>query len=508
MALKLTRLPYFNVRKGRPVDLAARIIRERNFPRFSLEQLPEINATSAALARRSVAGLFCRYSDGLPMMVSAGIPKKDARPLDLVECGLFQPLRSKWSNLWLDNLFPIMGGEVYHRDGSFYTDEELAACGLRRARDANGRPLKLLGFAIGSRVVSFPGPWIVPYVRQGMGVRLIKDKKGLEAVAGRTLTKAMIAETILRLVEQDRLELRIASDLQFKGAGCMPYSAFHSEYKHLEVDRPIYLPELPFHEVGRGKGLSSSVGGADEREAKAMANEEQLRANGAVFLADMVSVHQLFSDRDLPRFRTDGKYHTVAMSLRLSYDTFRLHDIITSSPWDGFAVIMQKDRLPFLKRFLAATFAETDMGALFKNYFRRLAHNWAKNFRAAFPAMIRYTDMSNTPSNIGPIMEMIDTASLEELPRPGKDDLTLAMSYAASWLSTLASSHNIWRILTDGNAMPGKNTEFFASQEFQSVLPVLFARKKRLVKEGRSLADSFNWINRMHHLMTDYVLTA
>jgi len=71
---------------------------------------------------------------------------------------------------WFDDRYvPIVGDDIYHRDGTPLTEEGLKAVELERYVTVTGNQCRSTCWPPEDRVLAIPGPWIVPYVTEGAG---------------------------------------------------------------------------------------------------------------------------------------------------------------------------------------------------------------------------------------------------------------------------------------------------------------------------------------------------
>ncbi|MDP3732850.1 MAG: methyltransferase, partial [Candidatus Omnitrophota bacterium] len=229
-------------------------LKTNGFPIFSKETAAAFSQKTEDFAEKKISGIFIHPLTG--KFGYSTFTADDAGPLPVVECGLFEFINpdaaKEADSLWVDNLIPIMGGEIYHNNSRPLTDEELSKANLRKVRDAQGAHLKIKAFASGGRVVSLVGPWVIPYLELKEGVVILKDLKEISRLAGKEINRAELTSVILDLVNKGELNIKLASDLQFKGVGCYGLTKYPRLPREIEflVGKDVYIPGVPYDVKG------------------------------------------------------------------------------------------------------------------------------------------------------------------------------------------------------------------------------------------------------------------
>ncbi len=305
---------------------ALELLEKEGFPVFDENSAVEIGKKTEELATRNISSVYIHPLTGELSYTTFNVNEANIdqyqksdyylEKLPVVEAGLFEITspQSNSDNLWLGNTIPIMGGEVYHKDGSPLNDEELARIGLRKIRGADGNQVKVKFFAIGGRVSSAVGPWVVPYVKQGEGVVILKTLEEVSHLAGKAISRANLRETLIDLARNGKIRLKLASDLQFKGLGSHHFVNSNLRRPQETLNKlngkDIYVPGVLF-DMGGGinQTTNGGIGAADEDLGRSLDFEEANRHRGAIFLADTVMVRKLLDQNTFDELKDSTTYH-------------------------------------------------------------------------------------------------------------------------------------------------------------------------------------------------------
>ncbi|MEW5895824.1 MAG: hypothetical protein AB1650_08760 [Candidatus Omnitrophota bacterium] len=394
---------------------ALRFLKENGFSVFDRSSVDALGAKTEQLASKKASALYTNPLSGEfdyttfnidalenPSLLSA----YKAGPLPVVEVGLFEFIgdRQPVSNLWVDNVIPIMGGEIYRKDGRRLNDEELAELGLRKILDKDGNTAKTRAFASGGRVSSLPGPWVVPYINQGEGIIILKTVEDVSRVAGRQISKDNLTEALIELAESGKVRLKLASDLQFKGLGAynlevnpdLPQEIFKSLR-----GKNVYMPGVGFDIRGLTEG---GLGAATEKISTVPAFEDQHRLGGAIFQADTVAAHKMFDSAGFAELQDQEAWFSV----RLDYNTLRASAYSSyDDQWSPGSYHTEIERL--LRPLLQDIFKSNTAAQAMDMYLKFSAYHLAKNMRAFYSQRIARSGTSNVPDNYGIFFEVIDT---------------------------------------------------------------------------------------------------
>jgi ubiquinone/menaquinone biosynthesis C-methylase UbiE/tetratricopeptide (TPR) repeat protein len=391
----------FSEEEKRAEKVALEVLKKKGFPHFSVETIKEISQKVEEL--KGIMGMAINPCTGQMVLFN------DNRiEMPTVYCTVYEIKEEGAENLWVRNIIPIMG-EIYHDDGNPFTDEELEKVGLRKVKDADGNPVRLLAFVSGGRVVSLPGPWVVPYMKTEEGVVVLKRLEEISDLAGREISYEELKEVLLELVKVGKINLKLASDLQFKGSGCFKEFTPPGSSEALMALRgqPVYTPELSIQKgTGRKLLAGGCVGGVDELTVSKLELEESLRRRGAVFLEDSVWPWKLFDEEKLPKIESQT-YKEVWILMRLSYNTLRLDSYLLQGKRSGGISVSLNN----LKQIAVQLFETEDEEAM-ELFLRLLYKILAKNLRACISDRIYMGNPANQPLNYGPLLEIADPEGL------------------------------------------------------------------------------------------------
>ncbi len=296
--------------------VAKEFLEKEGFTVFSKDTAINFSRKTENLAKQSTSILMINRLSGefntsnFSFGKVKGITKSDYEnytnpSLPMVECGLYEYITtdSEEESLWWGNIIPIMGGEIYHDDGRPLSDEELEATPLRKVKNREGRHIKIKAFASGKRVVSIPGPWIVPYLKNGDEEIILKNLEDISQLAGRKVTRSELSSVLKKLVADGKLKIKLASDLQFKGVGCHDLDAdiigLPYELRPL-IGKDGYIPGVRYDRNFNPdiQLYNGGIGACNEGEASSEELEDGGRKNGARFLADTVMTRKIFDEKN------------------------------------------------------------------------------------------------------------------------------------------------------------------------------------------------------------------
>ncbi|MFH1478847.1 MAG: hypothetical protein ABIG92_03620, partial [Candidatus Omnitrophota bacterium] len=330
--------------------------------------------------------------------------------LEVVECTLFEMIGdNKKTNIWTGSFIPIMGDEIYHKDGTAFKEKDYKRCGLRKVLDEKGDITKVKAFVTGGRVVSFPGPWLVPYaVEDGSAARILSTYDSIKELSSIDVTEENLNTTLLKLKEEGKIELKIASGLEFKGVGSYNLSPKEGILEDFR-GRSVYIPGLDFSYVkDHNANTEGGIGACTENERKGLEIEERLREKGAVFLADTFDTVKLFDRSNLPELKKE-KYDEVHVSMRFNFNSHRISVFLNNKDPENS---LDEIRAVVFEEYIKELFNTDDTERAREMYFESLYKNFAKNLKAALAVGAARAGTSNVSINWGPLMEFIDNTSI------------------------------------------------------------------------------------------------
>lgn len=415
------------------------ILKDEGFKHFSLNDVEKMSSQSQTYYDQEISGLM--ISPLTNKVVSSKlwkIPKREgvfsdfnnALRTEIVEAGIFERIGvESQESLWIDDRFvPIAGGEVYRSDGNPLTDDELETVGLRKVRNGSGEHVKIKMLEAGNRVFDLPGPWIVPYVKEGEGVRLLTTLNDIRGIYQGDVSYDNLSDVLAVLVTQGKIQLKTAAALEYKGVGAyrtaiMEDLAPNEGLKAL-VEKTAYIPGLNAQKYGSiangGFGVPTGIGSLNANEASAVDNDAQLNSFNAVLLGETVASYKLFDSKAFEDLK-DSPSEEAWYSLRMVSSTVR----------SGAYMRMYSSGKPVTNDVMLLTFLEEMYGnspkeELVEIFIANLLSRSARNIRATRLGQKKRESSSNTPDNYGPFLELIDTGSdsLKDFDANDRDQLS------------------------------------------------------------------------------------
>ncbi|MCM8774984.1 MAG: glycosyltransferase [Candidatus Omnitrophica bacterium] len=314
---------------------------------------------------------------------------------------------SERKNLWFDERYvPIVGDDIYHANGTPFTEEELLKAGLRKARKPDGSTVKIQMLVTGNRVLALPGPWIIPFIKEGNGIRILKTLDDIQQITSEMVTFENLPEVLIQLRQKGALHLRTAAVLEFKGIGAVDFQVRDDAPDPVRNLRkqPVYMPAGDFRKLTkRDDPISGGVGAISKEVAAAVENDRRLRLENAELVADTVAALPLMNSGTVPEL-ANTPWKETWYSVRLSYNTERLRAFTYS--WSDSPPTAQSE---LAKVFYSELFGIQDEEILRRVVVPYLLTNWARNIRAEWVTGLNRTWSSDTVENYGPLMELIDT---------------------------------------------------------------------------------------------------
>jgi len=481
-------------------------ILENGFPRFTLDEAESFNARTEDYFNQEISALMTNPETG-KIMVSHLWKNRDAHNrflnvnrLPLVEATLYERLDVQDDGLlWMPNhLVPIVGDNIYHQDGTPFSEEDLSRAKLRKVIGKDGRPLKIKTLATGGRVIAIPGPWVVPYVSEGEGMRIITTLKELSDLYGQPVSHDGAVKAIYELVFRNKVQLNLASALEFKGIGTdkliLRDDKTHPNLLAQLNKQSAYIPAANI--VWLSRWITSLVrGGAGTLfadQADAVEIDKKLRRFGAVLLADTVVSYQLFDAESLPELKTADWFstqQTLWYSIRLSYNSARLSQFIFKT-----YLATPEDDEPETNSILAMQFYRDLFGIkdpqkIKDKVIEYSLNNMAKNLRALWLSKYYRSPMSNVADNFGPFLELIDNASeslrqFDDQKDAGRDLFFDSWKHGAlSFVWTLTEA-----LSEKGNGDLNPLVELTEHESFETFLDILFqgadSQRKREIENS------------------------
>ncbi|MFA5389182.1 MAG: hypothetical protein WC312_05445 [Candidatus Omnitrophota bacterium] len=406
---------FYRIKSDNCYREALRVLREV-FPVFSLDNMEGFSARTGALRKREISGLSVSPTTGKMVYsdlanLTNGLPKYTSKAyyhieeLEEVSCSIFELTGdNKPDNIWVDNFIPIMGEGIYHIDGRLFTDKELSRCGMKKVVDEKGSPLKIKAFATGGRVISIPGPWVVPYIEENGKTHILSTFKDISKIAGTEITRKNLQQALLRLASTGKIKLKLASGLEFKGNGCYSFNPREGVLPELE-GKSVYIPALDYYGAkDDGFPTRGGVGASAEVEREGYDIERDLRTDGGVCSANMIDMIKLFDRANLPELPKDSVYKEAWSGIRLSYNTYRL-EAFASSRADAVSTSI-------FEKYICEVFGTEDVEEARGLYFNYLYKTLAKNIKASIKNNVIRKASSNTIINWGTFLEFIDNESI------------------------------------------------------------------------------------------------
>ncbi|MFH1799894.1 MAG: response regulator [Candidatus Omnitrophota bacterium] len=389
---------------------------DEGFLRFTPDSLPDFNRRLNILEKNPINGLGINPLNG--HMVSSYLWKHplaqqhpfEMMPIRVIEAELYEKIDAHESNLlWFDERYiPIAGDGIYHPNGSVLSEQELKFAGLKKVFNASGEPVRVKMLVTGNRVFALPGPWVVPYVEEGIGIRILSTFDEISELAGEKVTRNNAGMILKRLAGQGKVRLKVAATIEFKGVGAASFlTSVVTPDALAGLDRKmVYIPGADYKKV---TGTASRVGGgvgATGREASfAKGMDAMLRREGAQLLADTVYSSRLFNALTLPELIAT-KWQQTWYSVRMSFDTNRLAGLVSES-YGPLPVWADHD---LMEASYQELFQKESREGLDDIVLRYLMENMASNLRALWVTKRNRTRSSNITDNYGPLMQMIDTS--------------------------------------------------------------------------------------------------
>ncbi|MFH0732759.1 MAG: hypothetical protein V2A72_07565, partial [Candidatus Omnitrophota bacterium] len=323
-----------------------------------------------------------------------------AHPMRLTKCALYEKIDNSesWHNIWLGNIIPIMGMHIYDENGRPYTDEDIEKIlGLRRIYDTTASPQAGYVYAAvnkGKRTIFFPGPWVVPYITTKEGGEVIlKTFDDITELAKKEANSSNISEVIRDLAREGKIKVKLASSLEFVGAGCFNFPSspdIPAKIKKLN-GRNVYIPGLSIQKAAGVELQTGGVGAADSDKVDGIKMENELRKMGAIIAYDSVDTINL------------SKHFDASQILRFGYSSFILQSLIANQ---ALGVNLRKTSKQMLKEYIGEVFGE---GQKTKDLFlERTLRTLAKNIRVCYLKDYVRNAPSNTTHNCGPNFELKD----------------------------------------------------------------------------------------------------
>jgi hydroxymethylpyrimidine pyrophosphatase-like HAD family hydrolase len=461
------------------------LLREKGFPRLDKNSLQEISLVSERYINDGVLGLaispvsgdmveFRQDEFSAPEGFGSEV---DIDPLRLAEVKFYELDRKKGVNsIWSSNLIPIMGDGIYHTDGRLFDGTELEKTGFYVVKDENGVPLTIKGLVNTERVVSFAGPWVVPYViTQTGGEKLLVDFREIAKMAKVKVDSDNISQVLIKLFEDGKIHLKLAATLEFKGCGRFGFRAREKAPEWLRNLRgkAVYVPGLSNSNYGvENWPTASAIGALRESQTEHFNLQNQLLEQGAVFSGLITSTYKLFDRASLPEIEESADYQEVWMSQRVTFATNRASLYLYEWASDSGASFYKETLIPWLNKY----YNSFDEKLITDKFLSRLYYVFARNIRAAFVLGVYRTSTTRLPNNWGPNLEFIDEGGLESVRQDWQMSEwdwqilyleTIVNSLISresddSWKSRLYNKEYFYSIFVPA-AFPGHNSEEAAS---------------------------------------------
>lgn len=394
---------------------ASRVL-QRGFPRFDLKTLSSIQTRVEEIAWK-VNGLMVNPISG-ELVVSRRWEKYGGQlnaplmPLRAVQVTLYERVHvTEDDSLWTDNRYvPIAGKDIYHAKGNPLTDEELTQNGLRKVIGENGQPLMFSMIMTGGRVLALPGPWVVPSIAEGDGRRVLSTLSDIAAVAGEPVTHETLADTLLALEAEGKVQLRLAAWLEYKGIGRGNYTVKESAPKpfHKLGGSGVYVPAGDAHRllnVVYNGGFPNPLGGLTRVHQTTPAQDALLLSAGAELTAVTLQSHKLFTAENFPELE-ETPWRETWYAVRLAYGTERLNALVDRGGRMQDGAPAAKEPARYYYRDLLGL-GEKD--SVLTDLLPLVLRTMGKNMRALW-TLQKYRGWSgNVPDNYSPIGELVDT---------------------------------------------------------------------------------------------------
>lgn len=421
-------------------------LNQSEFPVFDLNQTEKISTQVAELTKSEASSILIHPLTGKFTVTHFNIHQTSLDDYEKqffklgklipVRCGLYQIKgETEEENIWTNKILPIMGKEIYSATGEAMSDQQIEAMGLEKIKDTSGQHLSVNLLVSGGRVAAIPGPWVVPYIETGEGIKLLTRYSQLTTLAGYTVNASNIKKTLLSLAEQKKIKLKLGSDLEFKGAGCYrltKHAGASQEVYDKYAGQSVYIPGDQYDQQGMGVNAitNSGIGAANESLARVLEMENYYRQKGAVFLGDTVTAQKLFDSETLPELKKQTAYREVWYGMRMSYGTLRSSSYAQYIQHDGFEVYTRD----LLKPLLKDIFSELDEAQAMDTFLKLSAIHLAKSIRAFFEGKVSRELSSNIPDNYGFFSEIIDTDSDSLGPQNGPRPYIKDQMFLQSWI--------------------------------------------------------------------------
>ena len=472
-------------------------LKSDKFPALTLERLQLYSDRAEDLVSREVLGMLINPITGKFQELEfwgdiEDIAEKPyaAWPYKIVECTLYEKIDPKraYNNLWVGNIVPIMGDEIYHRDGRPFTNEELGRAGLRKICNREGRPIKIKALrSSGHRTVTIPGPWIVPYVEtESDGEFILTTINEVAELTEATVTVDNLNQVLVNLAEEGIIRIRYASSIQFKGAGCYdfpPVADLPEAVRALDGEN-VCIPGLAVGDATGRKCVYDGVGVASHDHTGFMEVEEDMRQASAVILADSVDYVDLFEadslveidDLEEEVLRRRPELATPSQIFRLGHSSEVLQDWIHSEDAYGGYI---HTKIDILRAYISEVYGESNYDA----YVRQVFINLARNMRVCLPWYMYRSEDSNVPHNWGAEFQIIDLSvrDFREIENPGTLAATAAdIDFDECWQGVWDYFQVVYRALLDNNKADTLDHRYFQ----EVFLEELFQKNAEWAKEN------------------------